>query len=395
MSQVPAYEAEPYRTELPAHVLRVAEEGARIFAVLDDTILYPEGGGQPPDHGFLDETAVVDVQKKAGETRHYITTRVPPGPATVRLDWRRRFDHMQQHTGQHLLTAVAQDLFGWETQAFHLGAAQCDIELAAAGIPPVRLEELEDAVAAEIRAARPVTARRVTGAEYATLSVRSRGLPEGHEGEIRLIEIAGRDVNTCGGTHLASTSEIELVKLLGTEALRGGTRLFFAAGSRARRRFSEGETRCAALRAVLGAPDEGLIEAARLKLEQLAAAERRARSLEDELAEAAATSLAAADGAAVSAHFDGKDLSFLQKLSKAFVEKAPGKAVLLTASSSGQHVFLVAAGETSKIDVTAAGREIAALLGGRGGGSGRVFQGKAGSLADRARAFEKFTHSSG
>jgi alanyl-tRNA synthetase len=354
MSQVPAYEAEPYRTELPAHVLRVAEEGARIFAVLDDTILYPEGGGQPPDHGFLDETAVVDVQKKAGETRHYITTRVPPGPATVRLDWRRRFDHMQQHTGQHLLTAVAQDLFGWETQAFHLGAAQ-----------------------------------------YATLSVRSRGLPEGHEGEIRLIEIAGRDVNTCGGTHLASTSEIELVKLLGTEALRGGTRLFFAAGSRARRRFSEGETRCAALRAVLGAPDEGLIEAARLKLEQLAAAERRARSLEDELAEAAATSLAAADGAAVSAHFDGKDLSFLQKLSKAFVEKAPGKAVLLTASSSGQHVFLVAAGETSKIDVTAAGREIAALLGGRGGGSGRVFQGKAGSLADRARAFEKFTHSSG
>src|SRR5712692_357948 len=101
---VPAYEREPYRTTLDAIVVRVDVEAGRPFAVLDDTILYPEGGGQPPDHGFLNATAVVDVQNRNGEIRHYLAEKVAPGPVAVRLDWARRYDHMQQHTGQHLLS---------------------------------------------------------------------------------------------------------------------------------------------------------------------------------------------------------------------------------------------------------------------------------------------------
>ena len=190
-SRVPAFEREPYRTTLDAAVLRVDIEGRRPFAVLDDTILYPEGGGQPPDHGFLNTTAVVDVQKKGGEIRHYLVAPVPLGPVTVHLDWARRFDHMQQHTGQHLLSAVAQDRFSWETAAFHLGPEVSDVELKAASLSAADFMKLEDAVAAEIRAARAVVPRRVSLADFASLAVRTRGLPEGHTGDVRLVEISG------------------------------------------------------------------------------------------------------------------------------------------------------------------------------------------------------------
>jgi Ser-tRNA(Ala) deacylase AlaX len=386
MADLPAFEREPYLTRLDAVVLRVGLEGARPYAVLDDSILFPEGGGQPADHGFLGEVAVLDVAKRDGEVRHYLAAPVPLGPVPVRLDWRRRFDHMQQHTGQHLLTAIAQDAFGWATTAFHLGEEVADIELATPLISPGELERLEEAVAAEIRAARPVSARRVSLEDYQALKVRSRGLPEGFQGEVRLVAIAGLDLNTCGGTHLAGTAELESLKLLGTEAIRGGTRLFFAAGGRARRRFGAHERRNAQLRTLLGAPDEGLAEALQTRLEQLRGLERRVRALEEELAEGAGAALAAAAEAFVERHFEGRDAGFLQKVGRTLAAAAPAKLALLTASLDGAAFFLLLAGDEAAVDVPALGRELAGLLQAKGGGSGRMFQGKAGSLAGRNEA---------
>jgi alanyl-tRNA synthetase len=323
---------------------------------------------------------VLDVQRRGGEIRHLLERPVVPGPATVRLDWGRRFDHMQQHSGQHLLTAVAQDRFGWGTTAFHLGELLSDVELAVPRLPPGKLGELEEAVAAEVRAARPVTARRVTAAEFTGLPVRTRGLPEGHEGEVRLVEIAGVDLNTCGGTHVGSTAEIELVALLATEALRGGTRLFFAAGARARRRLASHEERNAALRKLLGAPDESLVAAAEERLAKLKDAEKALRATEEEEAREMAAALAGEEAAVVSRVFSGRPATFLNTLSKDFLSAAPSKAGLFVATTGGQTFFLLAAGAEAPLDVQAAGREVAALLGGKGGGSGRLFQGKAGSL---------------
>lgn len=222
---LPAYERDPRRRELDAEVIAVGEESGRPWARLADTVLYPEGGGQPADHGWLGDVAVEDVQKRGGEVVHYLASAVSPGRATLRLDWARRFDHMQQHTAQHLLSAVAADRFGWETTSFHLGAQTCDVELAAGALPAEQVSELEEAIAVEVRAARPVTTRRVSPEAMAGLAVRSRGLPAGHVGDVRLVEIAGIDLNTCGGTHLASTAEIECVKLLRSEPMRGGVRL--------------------------------------------------------------------------------------------------------------------------------------------------------------------------
>ena len=386
MTQPPAFERDPTLAALETRILHGGEEKGRPFVVLEDTVFYPEGGGQPCDLGTLNGRPVVDVQKSCGEIRHYLEGPLPVGPASLVLDWARRFDHMQQHTGQHLLTAVAQDRFQWATTAFHLGGAVCDIELATPSIFPAALERLEEAVAAEIRAHREVAARWVSPEGYSQERVRSRGLPEGHAGDIRLVAIAGVDLNTCGGTHLRHTGEIEALKLLGTEGIRGGTRLFYVAGGRTRQRLGTHERRTAALRTLLGAPDDELVPTLQARLEQLLALEKRLRRTEEELSESLAAGLAARPEALVEAHLEGRDAGFLQKLARGVLALAPVKAVFLTTEVAGQGLFLLSAGDASTLDVPGAGKAVAAALSAKGGGSGRSFQGKAPNLAGRAEA---------
>src|SRR5664279_2404265 len=158
----PAFERDPFTASLETRVLRCGEDKGRPYVILEDTVFYPEGGGQPFDLGTVNGIAVLEIQKRDGEIRHYLGVGMPEGPASLELDWARRFDHMQQHTGQHLLTAVAQDRFQWATTAFHLGASVCDIELSAHSISLGEMEQLEEAVAVEIRARREVTARWVS-----------------------------------------------------------------------------------------------------------------------------------------------------------------------------------------------------------------------------------------
>jgi misacylated tRNA(Ala) deacylase len=349
--------------------------------VLEDTILYPEGGGQPSDLGTIDDVPVTDVRRVHGVIEHTLAAPVAADEVTVRLDWERRFDHMQQHTAQHLLTAIAADRFGWQTTAFHLGERLCDIELDVPELGPDELTRLEEAVADEIRAARPVTARRVPLDAYADLEVRSRGLPAGHVGDVRLVEIEGIDLNTCGGTHCASTAELEALKLLGTESMRGGTRLFFVAGARLRARLGAAHARAAELRAILGASDDELVDAVQSRVEQARESGKTVRRLEEELAEALADGLAARDETVIVEHWSDRGLPFLQKLARAVTERAPERVLLLTAGAGTDAVFVLAAGREAHVDVRALGSSVAEILDGKGGGSGAIFQGRAGALS--------------
>jgi len=385
MMPILAYEREPFLRSLETEVIRAGEERDRPFVVLADTILYPEGGGQPADRGWIAGVAVEDVQTVEGQVRHYLAGPPPAGLVKVELDWVRRFDHMQQHTGQHLLTAIAEQRFGWHTTVFHLGEQLSDIELDTPKITLEQLTDLEEAVAAEIRAARPVTARRVSPEDYAALPVRTRGLPEGLTGDIRLVEIAGIDLNTCGGTHVRSTAEIEGLKLLGTEGMRGGTRLFYVAGVRLRRLLAAHHERNAKLRQLVGTSDEELPAGVSAKLEQLKDAQRAARILEEGLAVESARALALGPEPILHAHWPERDLAFLQRVARELVRLAPERVALLMAGDEGQGAFVLCAGERATIDLAAAGRGVAEILGGRGGGSGRIFQGKA-ALSRRAEA---------
>jgi alanyl-tRNA synthetase len=295
---------------------------------------------------------------------------------------------MQQHTGQHLLTAVALREFGWPTTAFHLGPDKSDIELDVGQLAPDEIEWLEEACALEIRAARSVRYRTAEVAEFEQLGVRSRRLPEGFKGTVRLVEIGGLDLNTCGGTHLRSTAEIGTLCLLGTEPMRGGTRLFFVAGERVRRRMAAHEARNRELRSLLDTSDDELAGIVTVRIAREKDIARTARGLAEELADSTAAALAARSEAVVEAHWEDRDMAFLQRVARMLVEAAPEKCGLLTATNGGDLLFVVAAGEKTAIDPGETGPRVAEALGGRGGGRGPIFQGKAGSFKDRDRALE-------
>ncbi len=380
---LPAYHRDCYLTELETVVVEAGDQDGRPFAVLEDTIFYPEGGGQPADHGLLGGADVLDVQKTDDEIRHYLSLAVERGSVRLELDWQRRWDHMQQHTAQHVLTAVALQHFNRRTTAFHLGPTVSDIELDVPKIEARDLARLESAVAEEIRAARAIAYRSAEVADFERLGVRSRRLPEGFTGEVRLVEIEGLDLNTCGGTHVRSTAEIGTLCLLGTEPMRGGARVFFVAGDRVRKRMADHEERNRRLRSLLDTGDDELAEVVELRLAREKDLARTTRLLSEELAESAAFMLAATTGAMVEAHWQNRDMQFLQRVARRLAEEAPDKSALLTAGDDGDPVFVVVAGERSGVDPADVGPRIAEVLDGRGGGRSPIFQGKASSLKRR------------
>ncbi len=390
MKKTPSYEKEPYLRELETKITSVGTENGLPYADLDDSVLYPEGGGQPGDKGWIGSVAVLEVRRHEGELRHYLEAPVEPGVCKVVLDWQRRFDHMQQHTAQHLLTAIAEDRFGWPTTAFHLGESASDVELDVPSLEPPELAELEEAVAGEIRAVRRVSSKRVAVQGFEKLNVRTRGLPAGHKGTIRLVEIEEVDLNTCGGTHVQSTAELESLKILSTEPMRGGTRVYFIAGMRVRKRLGEEIQRSSELRSLLGVPNSEISAAVRSRFDQIQELIHREKSLREELIEMSAEALSHRPGDLVNLHLKTADPGFLQQLARQFTHRAPGKAALLTGGTDADGFFVVVAGDQVNCDVQSLGRQVAMLLHGRGGGSGRVFQGRATRLFKRKEALALF-----
>ena len=384
----PAYHRDCYLTELVTEVVAAGEEDGSPVAILADTLFYPEGGGQPADHGRVGEATVLDVQKRGEEVRHFLSQPVLEGTVRIELDWPRRWDHMQQHTGQHVLTAVALRDFGWRTTAFHLGADTSDIELAVSSLARADLDRVEGVVAEEVRASRPVTYRTAEVTDFELLGVRSRLLPDGFSGTVRLVDIEGLDLNTCGGTHCRSTAEIGSLCLLGTEPMRGGTRVSFVAGDRVRRRMTAHEDRNLRLRSLLDTGDEQLTEVLVLRRDREKELARSVRRLGEELADAAAEKLCAEPSDVVEAHWRDRDMVFLQKVARSIADAAPNKRALLTSDDGEGAIFVIVAGKSSELQLDETGPKIAEALGGRGGGRGEVFQGKADSLANRDEALQ-------
>ena len=376
----------PHLDRLRTRIVEAGTGDGLPFVRLEETIFYPEGGGQPADHGRIGEASVIDVIARGDEVRHLLDRPLGEGEADTILDMARRFDHCQQHTAQHLLSAILLDRHGLPTTSFHLGTAYTAIEVKGQ-VAREALAGFEREVNREVRAGRRVTTRWVDPEALAALPVRSRGLPEGHRGPVRLVEIEGLDLNTCGGTHVEHLGEIQAIELLDAEAARGGTRLRFLAGDRV---FASLERRRAleeALKTRIGtAPDEFASvldgwEAERRRLD------RRVRELSGEIADAVAAGIAQAPGPFLCAVREGAGPDDLKSLAAALVARRPEAIAVLV----GEACFLVQAGATGPDDVVAAGGRVRDLLGAKGGGRGKTFQGKGGTrptLAALAAAAE-------
>jgi alanyl-tRNA synthetase len=228
------YYVDSYCTEFEAIVTDCLRIEGRTSILLDQSYFYPTSGGQPFDTGYLDAAQVVDVLMGAdGELHHLLAGEAPdlhPGQHIHgRIDWPRRYDHMQQHSGQHLLSQVFYRLFGFETISVHFGASESTLDLDAPTIEPEQLHKAERYANQLVYRTLPIRAYFVGDAQLPSVPLRR---PPKVTGAIRIVEIDQFDYSACGGTHVRTTAEIGPIFLIKAERRRGQTRLTFLCGQR-------------------------------------------------------------------------------------------------------------------------------------------------------------------
>jgi alanyl-tRNA synthetase len=360
--------------EFEAVVVRAFAHESRPAVVLDRTAFYPTSGGQPFDTGRLGDADVIEVVDE-GDIVHVLSSPLPQGTrVTGVVDRPRRFDHMQQHTGQHVLSASFDRLFENPTVSFHMGAETCTIDLAR----ELGAGELERAVAEANRVVfddRPVSIRFASEDEASGLPLRKE---PARTGELRLVEVSEFDLSACGGTHVARTGAIGLIVALGSERFRAGTRVTFVCGGRALAAFD------VHLKAVTGVtrnlsvlPHEMPAAVERLQAEARELRKTLAR-LQEALAvhEAAGLVEAAALVAGVrvvALVVAERDAAGLKSLASALTSHAGVIAALASASIPASVV--VARGSDVRLDAGKILRELASQFQGRGGGRPELAQG--------------------
>jgi Ser-tRNA(Ala) deacylase AlaX len=371
------YFEDPALAAVETVVLDAGEEDGKPFVLLRETVFHPESGGQPADRGTIGGVEVLDVRERDGEVLHFVAGAVAAGPVLAKIDEARRFDLRQQHTAQHLLTALLAERHGRATTAFHLGETYTAIEVT--GTVPSRagLREFEEEVNGAIREDRPVTARWVSPGEMDTLPVRSRGLPGGHRGPVRLVSIEGIDLNTCGGTHVTRLGEIRMVHLLDAAPARGGARIRFLAGGRVLRHIALLTAREDELKARLANAPEEFARVIDGWLADRKLAERRVKRLEAELSERIAAELAAEPGPRLFRRLTVCSGEMLRAVAGRVLSIRPEVVVELVGEDPDTEAtyFLVMAGPRGPADVSADGERLRASLGAKGGGRGRMYQG--------------------
>jgi alanyl-tRNA synthetase len=370
------YYTDAYLSTFTATVTDVITVDGRSAVVLDRTAFYPTSGGQPFDTGWLGGLRIEDVvDLEDGRVAHLVGAPLPLG-AEVNgvVDWPRRFEHMQQHTGQHVLSAAFVRALGARTESFHLGSEVSTIDFGTS-LSPGQIAAAEDEANRVVWEDRPVRVRFVSDADAAALPLRKE---PARGGELRLVDIEGVDLTACGGTHVTSTGAIGMIAVAGSERFKGGTRLEFVCGGRALGWFRrQRDIVVAAVRHLSVLPSE--LPGAILRLQDDLKAHRQAtRGLQQRLArydaQACVARGCAADGLrAVIERVEGWDAAGLKALATE-IAAHPGHAAVLV-SGDTPALVVIARSANVGLDATAVLKALTARFGGKGGGRPELAQG--------------------
>lgn len=224
-----------YLTDWQTRVTETIEREDGLYVLLEETAFYPHGGGQPCDLGSIQGIPVLDVISEEELVLHKLERLPNDESVACQLDWNRRFDHMQQHSGQHLLSAVCLEKHNFMTLNFHLGEDYCTIDIEVPELNAGQLSSIEREVNRQIYLNHNILSYFVTGEEASQLKLVKQ--PKVTE-NIRIVEIKDVEYNACGGTHVSSTGEIGMIKLLKAEKIKGNTRIYFKCGYRALEEFN-------------------------------------------------------------------------------------------------------------------------------------------------------------
>ena len=378
MTTTRLYYTDSYLTQFDARIDDIADDGRRVY--LDRTAFYPTSGGQPHDLGTLGGVHVTDVVDEGDRIAHVLAAPIAMGDREVggRIDWARRFDHMQQHTGQHLLSAVLEEQFGYHTVSVHFGREYSSLDLDVESVDGPRVVE------AERRANEVVVENRLVATSFEEAAA-ATGLRKAsdREGTLRIVSIDGLDRSACGGTHVRLTGEIGAILIRKVERVRKTARLEFVCGMRAVRRARADFEALSRIATSLSAALDDAPTLVSAQAEQLRVAENERRRQERELAafraralyDAAATS---ARGVRVVRH-RAASMDELRALAQGLAT-LPGAALIGSVDEPAG--VLLAVSEDTGVDAGRVLREAVTSAGGRGGGSPRVAQG---TVPNRAR----------
>jgi alanyl-tRNA synthetase len=397
------YYDQPSLLEFDATITAVVHQGEQALVSLDRSAFYPSSGGQNSDSGEVFGVAngsrvrVLDAQEQDGDVLHLVDC--PPGwlrpgvPIRGEVDPTRRRDHMQQHSGQHVLSAAFEKLYGFATVSFHMGEETCTIDLAADKVTAQQLEAAEQLANTVVFEDRPVAIQYATPDEARTMGVRK--IPPAVREKLRLIDIRDFDLNACGGTHVASTGQIGAILLRKTEKVKQGTRVEFVCGLRAvkvARRDYQALTESGSL---FSAHVWDVPQQARKALDELKSNQKTQHKLLEQVAELEAArllnsspELAAASGEKRVVEFLAeRDLDFIKMLAQKLVRLDKVTALLACGGAQPSLVFAQTPGLTG--DMGALMKQAMQKLGTRGGGNRDMAQGGAPDAASAEKALHE------
>ena len=375
------YYDDSYTTAFLGNVIEATEVGGRPAVVLQETLFYPTSGGQPNDTGLLGDRRVVDVVVREGDGAvvHVLDGFLGLGDVAGRIDWGRRLDHMQQHSGQHILSQSFLRIAGAPTVGFHLGVEYVSIDVETPGIGEGGLREAVVLANDVIERDLPIRAWFPSAEELAGLSLRKA--PE-VDGALRVVAIGDFDLSACGGTHLARTGPVGLIHCLKTERYKRGLRISFLCGSRARRDYAAKQQIVSGLSAALTCAVAELPDTVQRLQSELQETRRQvAKHHEGELdreAVALRPTATVHDGwLVIRQSYDGRSIDDLKGLCLRLTTE-PGTIALL-GSGGDRAQFVLARSEELSLDLRPALQAALAVVGGGKGGGARIVQGGGGA----------------
>ena len=372
------YYADPFLKEFTATVLDCQAGKNGYTVTLDRTAFYPEGGGQPADHGTLDGAAVTDVHEKNGVIFHNVDRAVEIGKTVSGfIDWARRFDHMQQHSGEHICSGLICARYGCDNVGFHMGAESVTIDFNA-DIPWEELLEIEAAANRYIYEDHAIDIQLHRGAELDAIDYRSK---KPLEGDVRIVTFPGADCCACCGTHVMRSGQVGIVKFLSVQKFREGVRIELLCGGRAYRYLSACWAQdVAAAQALSVKPTASAAAVERLQGELSALKLRCAKLEESVFAGVAARYAGSGDVLLFEDEMGGESV---RRLCDAVAETCGGRCAVFAGAGSA---WKYAIGQRGG-DLRALTKELNAALSGRGGGMPEFVQGSVGAEREAIEAF--------
>ncbi|XP_025830493.1 alanyl-tRNA editing protein Aarsd1-B-like [Agrilus planipennis] len=360
--------------------------------ILKDTILFPEGGGQPCDYGFLNDKPVFQVTRKEDKAIIFVTEPFNVGDSVEqKVDWPRRFDHMQQHSGQHLITAIIDREFKFPTVSWWLGEEVSHIELDTPFITPEQISSAEEIVNELIRSGKKVSVEVIKESNSANeIKARTRGLPDDHKGDIRIITIEDVESNMCCGTHVTNLSQLQVIKLLHSEKSKrkNKTLLYFLVGNRVLKKLSSCLEREAKLTTLLNNNPNQHYELVERLQKNTKLINKNLQSVLKELAIAEAQKLKnSVPHPKFFIHYKKEaDVDYINTFLREINDTETVTFLFLAVGDEKTTGNIVLYGQES--DVQNLGNQISNILEGKGAGKGKKFQAKVTKMANMKKAEE-------